>query len=395
MIYDDITQAIIDNDALPQSERQTNVSLANEYNTTETTIRRRRRAIKREGGISEAEALRKTQQVNDEFFKDIPQEAITSRGKSVRLEDGSWEKISYSPAKVAALQALNYDDVLELVKSYAAQIPNTPMHEGTLVVCAADFQTGKVGSGGTTNDLVKRVLSCYAQMNERYDTIIYADLGDIVENFNNTAQQAQTNDLSLTDQIRVAQLLTMEGLKHFAPLCNKLIYVAVPSNHCQVRNGIGAKQRANAPADDLGLMIQDNIMMALSDRPDFAHVEYEAPERWEEAVTIILRDGTGVGFTHGDLAGSINKVPEWFARLSHGHRSDLDKADVLVTGHFHSPAMRMSGNGRWVITAPSIDNGSDWFTNKSGESNPPAILSFEAGRHNVRNWVFTYPVEEG
>ena len=33
----------------------------------------------------------------DPFFAEVPVSIIASRGKSVRLEDGSWEKITYLP----------------------------------------------------------------------------------------------------------------------------------------------------------------------------------------------------------------------------------------------------------------------------------------------------------
>ena len=42
-----LEEAIIANDALPERERKTNIDLAEEFNTSEATVRRRRRALKR------------------------------------------------------------------------------------------------------------------------------------------------------------------------------------------------------------------------------------------------------------------------------------------------------------------------------------------------------------
>src|SRR5687768_14394566 len=48
---------------------------------------------------------------NPDSFFGVPNEIITSRGKTVRMPDGSYEKISYSPAKLALIESLKYDDL--------------------------------------------------------------------------------------------------------------------------------------------------------------------------------------------------------------------------------------------------------------------------------------------
>jgi gp35 len=200
------------------------------------------------------------------------------------------------------------------------------------------------------------------------------------------ASQAQTNDLSLTDQIRTVQRLYAEAVKLLAPLCESLVYVAVPSNHCAVRTGPGKNSRANAPDDDFGIMISKNIEDIVEDRPGFEHVTFARPEKWEEAVTVQSADGTHIGFTHGHLAGSQSKVPGWFRDLAFGRRSGLYDARILVHGHWHNFAVRQAGDARWIISCPSADRGSDWWTNISGDSTRPAILTFEARSGNAQNW---------
>ena len=200
------------------------------------------------------------------------------------------------------------------------------------------------------------------------------------------ASQAQTNDLSLTDQIRTVQRLYAEAVKLLAPLCESLVYVAVPSNHCAVRTGPGKNSRANAPDDDFGIMISKNIEDIVADREGFEHVTFFRPEKWEEAVTVQASDGTHVGFTHGHLAGSQSKVPRWFRDLAFGRRSGLYDARILVHGHWHNFAVQQAGDARWIISCPSADRGSDWWTNISGDSTRPAILTFEARSGNAQNW---------
>lgn len=252
--------------------------------------------------------------------------------------------------------------------------------------------THNCGSGGGTEDtvrLVRRALHDIANdLNgpAQYKRIILADVGDSTEGFWNVAAQAQTNDLSLTDQIRTVQRLYAEAVRLLAPLCESLYYVAVPSNHCAVRTGMGKNSRANAPDDDFGIMISHNIEDIVEDRPGFEHVTFHRPEKWEEAVTVDAADGTRIGFTHGHLAGSQSKVPGWFRDLAFGRRSGLYDARILVHGHWHNFAVTQAGDARWIISCPSADRGSDWWTNISGDSTRPAILTFEARDGHTSSW---------
>lgn len=380
-----LEEAIIANDALPERERKTNIDLAEEFNTSEATVRRRRRALKRKSQDTLS---------RDEFF-DLPVSAITKRGKTVRLADGSYEKIEYRPGALEMGEAkrLSYEDLEPVFQEPLLPKPRPALEKGeTLIVCMADYQVGKRQSGGGTEDtvrLVRRAIKDIADdvlLAGGYERIILSDVGDSTEGFWNVASQAQTNDLSLTDQIRTVQRLYAEALKTFAPLCESLYYVAVPSNHCAVRVGPGKNSRANAPDDDFGILISKNIEDIVEDREGFEHVEFFRPEKWEEAVTVDAADGTRIGFTHGHLAGSQSKVPGWFRDLAFGHRSGLYDARILVHGHWHNFAVSQVGDARWIISCPSADRGSDWWTNVSGDSTRPAILTFEARGGNASSW---------
>lgn len=380
-----LEEAIIANDALPERERKTNIDLAEEFNTSEATVRRRRRALKRRG----------RDELDRDAFFDLPVGAITKRGKTVRLADGSYEKIEYRPGTLEMEEAkrLSYEDLETVFREPLLPKPSPAIHEDdTLVVCLADFQIGKQQSGGGTEDtvrLVRRAIKDIADdilFRDPYKRIILADVGDSTEGFWNVAAQAQTNDLSLTDQIRTVQRLYAEALRTLAPLCSSMYYVAVPSNHCAVRVGPGKNSRANAPDDDFGIMISKNIEDIVADREGFEHVEFFRPEKWEEAVTVAAADGTRIGFTHGHLAGSQSKVPGWFRDLAFGRRSGLYDARILVHGHWHNFAVSQVGDARWIISCPSADRGSDWWTNVSGDSTKPAILTFEARDGNASSW---------
>lgn len=381
-----LDEAIIANDALPERERKTNQDLADEFNTSEASVRRHRRALQRRG---------RDELERDAYF-DLPVGAITKRGKTVRLPDGSYEKIEYRPGLVEMREAtrLAWEDLETVFREPTLPRPSALADalKTTPVVCLADFQCGKTGAGGGTEDtvrLVRRALHDIASDLSgpaAYKRIILADVGDSTEGFWNVASQAQTNDLSLTDQIRTVQRLYAEAVQLLAPLCESLYYVAVPSNHCAVRVGLGKNSRANAPDDDFGIMISKNIEDIIAERPEYEHVTFHRPEKWEEAVTVEAADGTRIGFTHGHLAGSQSKVPGWFRDLAFGRRSGLYDARILVHGHWHNFAVSQAGDARWIISCPSADRGSDWWTNLSGDSTRPAILTFEAQGGNASSW---------
>lgn len=380
-----LDEAIIENDLLPEDQRASNVELAERFNTSESSVRRHRAKLKRRGAPDEG---------HDAFFNDVPVEAITQRGKTIRLPDGSYEKITWQPGAVEMAEArrLSYDDLTPVFQEPLLPKPAKVADDSTKVVCLADLQCGKVQGGGGTEDtvrLVRRALKDIAgdiRVRDPYKRIILADVGDSTEGFWNVASQAQTNDLSLTDQIRVVQRLYAEALHLLTPLCESLYYVAVPSNHCAVRVSRGKNSRANAPDDDFGIMISHNIEDIIAGRPGYEHVQFYRPEKWEEAVTVAAADGTRIGFTHGHLAGQQSKVPSWFRDLAFGRRSGLYDAHILVHGHWHNFAVTQAGDARWIISCPSADRGSDWWTNLSGDSTRPAILTFEAQGGNASAW---------
>lgn len=376
---DHIHEAIIENDRLPKGQRLSNVKLAARLGVSTRTLRRRR-----------ADLTKKD--TNDAFFTEIPIGAISQRGKTVRLPDGSYEKITYKPGSIETgdVQRLAFEDLAPVFDKPLP--PSAPPAAGTLVVAMADFQIGKTGSGGNTADTIERVERMIRQVEEDvrrrggYGQIILADVGDSTEGFWNVASQAQTNDLSLTDQIRTVQRLYADALRSLAPLCDRLDYVAVPSNHCQVRTSVGNSNRANIPADDFGLMVSYNIEDVVTDRPGYQHVRFHRPAPHEEALTIQAADGTGVGFAHGHTAGSQAKVPTWFRDLAFGERSGLQDARILVHGHWHNFRVQLVGRDRWIISCPSADNGSDWWSNISGDATSPALLTFEVTQGRAQKW---------
>lgn len=377
-----LDEAIIENDALPQHQRRTNQAIADEFGTSEAAVRRHRKALKRRSEMGKGGV--------DEYFG-VPVEAISTRGKTVRLADGSYEKITYKPgiAERSEVQAHRYEDLAPIFAEPAAPTPEVPT-PSTVVVVVSDLQIGKTDRGGGTEETVRRVRSSVAQIaghvTGRYRKVILVDCGDSTEGFSNTVSQAQTNDLPLTYQIRTAQALLADTLRALVPAAPEVAYVAVPSNHCQVRTGIGRSNRASFPGDDYGLLIADNIRQIIAGRPGYEHVQFETPERRSESLTVRAADGTVMGVTHGHAAGSKSRVADWFRGQAFGCVAGMQHARVLLHGHWHSFSVQTVGDSRQIICAPTVDPGSSWFQNASGDSSAPALLTFELGAGTSSNW---------
>jgi hypothetical protein len=345
----------------------------------------------------------------------VSPEAVTPYRASLRIPemDGSWLKINIDPSQAALEQGerVAFETLRTDMDKYADNYKRT--HEGvagaggayadgTLVVALADFQTGKTDVHGGTVNLYKRVRSVYAQMEAElphYKTIIAADLGDIIENFMNVGSQRQSNDLNLTDQLEAAISLIWEGLRVLHSKCDNLIYVAVPSNHCEVRTGVGNKNRASSVlSDDYGIHVQRQIRRMAEMRPDvYGNMSFVCPSDYDAACTVkpSADDKSVLFFEHGHVGGGASqaKMRQHVKNMQAGRIAYAHMANIFVHGHYHTPEMYLVGDKTWVVGVSSIDSGSSWFTNATGESAPSAVTSFVAKDGMVRDMRLWTPAE--
>lgn len=324
----------------------------------------------------------------DEVFPNIPTGAISQRRTTLRLPDGSYERVTWSPNRAAVVEALGYDDIERALENFKPVAPPKVRGNKGRLAAESDWQVGKSDVNGGTKETIARILGGTHEVKCRLiaspvQHLGIADLGDIIENFQNTKSQGQTNDMDLTTQIRTARRLMLRIIMELAPLAPRVSYVAVPSNHCQVR-AEGSKDLASTTDNDWGLELQAQIQDVLQGRDGFEHVEFIRPARLEEAVTLDF-GGATVGFTHGHQARSPERVAEWWRGQSHGRRSNLHNADYLIHGHYHNFRVSQSGDQRWLIGTPSSDPGSTWFTNSTGESSTAGTLTFEMENGQWRN----------
>lgn len=254
-----------------------------------------------------------------------------------------------------------------------------------LVVVWADPQTGKCDSRGGTVELINRVaekrakLAAYVKQHKT-TSAFFMNAGDPIENFENTSGQLFTNDLSLMDQIDLEATLEWQVLAQLCKTHGRVVSASVPSNHAAWRSGKGNLGR---PSDDWGVFIQKQHakMAELVGLP----IEFVRPEDWSESLAVDV-NGTIVGLVHGHRASNPDAIPKWWAGQVHGGQP-LSQADLLITGHYHhlrvQPSGRnpFTGRSKWWVQAPTLDNGSSWWRNASGDDSDPGLLVFTIDEH--------------
>ena len=381
--------------ALPEHERPTWASLAREHCVTPWTVIRRRKAL---GLMPYTRVVGDVER--DDFFDDVPLSEITERRRTVRLPDGSYERVTYRPRATDAQQALTAAEHTNLIRDLLtsepparADHPSTrAVSAGVPVLAIADLQLGKTDERGGTDGTLARVRRAVSGWCQRITQdgwqrrIVIADVGDLIEGVTNVTSQRQTNDRHLTYQLREAHALWAWILRCVAPLADDVIIAAVPSNHCQVRTCTGKGSRAATPGDDYGLMIHAMLQEAARDMPGMQHIRWVTPPEHEESVTIEVDERTVLGLTHGHLAGRQSRVPDWWQAQAFGCRSGLDRARVLLHGHWHNLAISTVGDGRMIVSTPSADPGSSWWANLSGDSAPAGVLAMRVGSGTCWGW---------
>ncbi|MEU3499249.1 hypothetical protein ABZ726_00225 [Streptomyces hundungensis] len=254
--------------------------------------------------------------------------------------------------------------------------------ERALAVVYADPQAGKVGRDGGTKELVARVADRFDRLDDHLRDLrkigrapgaaYWLDAGDCIEGFENVTAQAFTNDLTLTQMVRVHRRLTFEGLDRLAASFPRVVAATVGSNHARVRRG---KDAVGPPEDDWGIEVMSQIADAYTRNQDaYGHVSFVMPEPWRDTLSLDMA-GTTVGLAHGHQYPRPEKAADWWKGQSFGHQPVAD-ARILVSGHFHHFRAQQLGNGRLWVQAPTLDNGSDWFTLRSGEVSQPGLLVF-------------------
>jgi len=278
--------------------------------------------------------------------------------------------------RTAGRDDVDYPTLLRIARANRHRPPKQAQQR-TRVVVVSDCQIGKVDHRGGRQEFLDRVETALAGLGEviraeRCEDVLIVDPGDLTEGFENTAQQAHTNDLSFPDQLDLAQVVLTEMVSQIAARHARTRVVTVPSNHGAWRRG---KDRLGRPGDDFGILTHKAVARVLAGREDVAFL---IPDPWQESLSVQVR-GAVVGVAHGHQVNRPDRVPDWWASQTHGD-SPLAAATILITGHFHSlriqPTGAAGGRSKWWVQAPTLDNGSAWYANAQGSDSDSGLVTF-------------------
>jgi hypothetical protein len=278
--------------------------------------------------------------------------------------------------------------LVQEAKRKAKKPKQTERAETALVVLWSDLQVGKVDHRGGTVDLVERVELMKDRLlelvkKEKPSRLIFADLGDTVENFENAGREQQrvTNDLSIMDQVDLATTLAWQTLRLCSEKVPQVTYASIGSNHCQWR--INGKAVGKA-TDDWGVFIGRQLAR-LASETGANNIRFIEPQPHDESLALdVFDDGYHIlGLAHGHQATRPEGLPDWWRKQAFGAQP-VKNASILCHGHFHHLRLQELGSvdrgdriaSRYLIGASTLDNGSTWYRQKSGEDSQPGLVTF-------------------
>lgn len=290
----------------------------------------------------------------------------------------------------AALAGAVDEDLAELMaqarKARRGKRSPAVFDKSTMVIVLGDIQAGKVDRRGGTAELLDRMEYAKLQVMKRArrlkpHQIVIVDGGDAMENFESSPGADRTNDLQLTQQMRLWRRVFWDWVSNLAYLAPEIDVLAVPSNHCSIRRG---KQNMSTPGDDYGLEVLSQLADIAAENPAYSHVNFWSPSEFEEALALTLVGGKTLGVVHGHQMSRPELAPKYMAGQALG-RTPIGEADIVVVNHFHNFWVKSVGNDRWMFGAPTMDAGSAWYYNVTGEESAPGVLSFVVDERGWRD----------
>ena len=303
-----------------------------------------------------------------------------------QLHDGSWRE----SVRCQVAERDQEFDLDSLVKRLHSRRPLRAVPEASgdgdaFIFAVSDMQLGK-GEGGGPAGTVAIITAAVAEAEQRIkalrrqgaalDTLVICDVGDATEGVcGHYSTQLYTVQLDRREQLRLSREMFTMCVSRLAPLFGRVVLTGVPSNHSENRQ---AGKMVTRISDDDGLATLEQVMEAVRLSERYPQVELVLPPGDEPWVVLPL--GPGLAIFHGHLAGSSD-LERWWSGQAQG-KQPVGEAGVLLSGHYHH--VRYSEkSGRTWLQCPAADGGSAWWTNKTGQSSPPGVMSFVLGDAGV------------
>ena len=333
------------------------------------------------------------EQLESYFGKDAYKYEVMPGTAEIRFWDsnmgaGEVERFYYFKAKiVSSAKFMDDDDFQKLLKTTKKIKPyqKKKLDKGKVYcVCISDLQIGKEGTDKTVEKWINAIPKIKQEIRDIRKTepiseILFAGLGDIVEGCSDFyPQQEFTTVLDARQQQKVARRMIYTMIKELTPMFDKGTVAFIAGNHGEQRkNG----KSYSTFGDNKDVMLGEELSEIFKESPAFKKkLDFIIPEN-DLSLTFEMYD-TVITLAHGhQMRRGVNhqaKSKTWLANQSLA-RSMVADTDVLLMGHFHSFSVFDAGGGRMIATAPSLDNGSQWFDNVYGGNSESGILTLVLG----------------
>lgn len=329
---------------------------------------------------------------------EIVPDSVQIRAWDMPMGKGEVLRARYYKARIrprrAALPAMDAAELFKLATRRASATPPVANGEGVaLVVNLSDFQIGKGEGGGTaaTVERIRRALQATAarvkvlkRAGWNIVAVYLVGLGDLAEQCTgHYPSQAFTVDCDHRTQLQIVRGLLIFAVDLFVDLVPAIVVGAVPGNHGE--NRLNGKAYTTVTDND-DLAVFDQVQSALAMNPArYGHVTFAIAD---DLVLTQNVCGVEIGWTHmhqGSGSGE-KKIADWWRGQVMGNRP-ISSAQILNTAHYHH-FLCSESTGRTIIQVPAMDGGSGWWTDKTGQSSPPGMVSYLAGTGcGPRGWA--------
>lgn len=276
---------------------------------------------------------------------------------------------------------LDVEALCKLASSRKFRPPRPRGGDWCSYVALNDWQIGK-GEGGGSEATVAGLLERLALLDDMWKRdkppmIWLGNEGDLSEAVSgHYPSQAATVDLDQREQDRVVRRLLFQFFETAARRAPVVVGSAVACNHGENRGPSGRAQ--TKLSDNRSLTYLENMAEMCAMNPAaFGHVRFElAPS----TVLVSEMAGIPVGHTHGhifDSGAPMAAAMKWWSGQALGMR-DAAGAFVLMTAHRHH-AQVSEESGRTIFMHPACDGGSQWFTDRTGQSSPRGVATVKIG----------------
>lgn len=283
----------------------------------------------------------------------------------------AWYKL---PLQRKPERTFDVEDLLDAIYLDDVEAPDyTEPLWRTVQIGDCHLGKGYVDGGGSEHIAEKWKRSVEAALDCGYrDGVHLAFLGDLIEGqVSQGGQNIAGNDLTLTEQLRVARHLVLWTIQRALEVAPRVIVSATPGNH-----GESTRVQNRPMTDSYDLDIVNAVQQAIELTELDGFVEFYYPREGDGHVTYSVGD-TVFTCAHGHkFGGKLNGAERWWSGMAVNGR-EPGAAHILLAGHFHSMQVANFTRDKWIMFGPSLERESNWFAQKNGSTSRAGVLAFD------------------